>query len=140
MCSVISTLTYLLVVCALANWQMVETWHHGSIFASARARVEMYQGSFWADLLSCPFCLSHWTAGGLTILAMALAQQVCAAPFAWFLLTPALSLAVTRLSNLCNDLTHDKCRTPRVERGLAEAFDEVAKGNYGDTIGGDTQP
>lgn len=50
-----------LLVAALATWHAVEVWHHSSLFAGLRARVELWEG-FWGKMLTCPFCLSLWMA------------------------------------------------------------------------------
>lgn len=64
-----------LVVAGLATWQIVEIWHHSSLFAGVRARVELMdvEGARGRlrELLSCPFCLSVWV-GGLVALVTAL--------------------------------------------------------------------
>lgn len=44
----------------LAANQIVETWHHGSIFADWRSYWSA-RGGFLGQLLSCPFCLNHWS-------------------------------------------------------------------------------
>ena len=110
-----SLLVVLLLINALANWQAVETYHHSALFGSCRAYLET-RGGFWADLTACPYCLSHWTALILTGITMVLAQLVCGAPAGWWFILPAFSLAVTRLSNLANDLAHPYCRTPRLNQ------------------------
>lgn len=94
-----------LIACGLAAWQAVEVWHHGALFTGARARVELWEGGlfgFVRDVLLCPFCLSVWVA----TLAVALLW------LGWpgFIV---YALAVARLANLGNDLTHRWCRTPR---------------------------
>lgn len=99
-----------LVVLALAVWHAVEVYHHGSIFANLR---DWFQTRVWdwlAMLTGCMFCLSFWISLVLTV---------------WWLLatywpdlmvglrSPIYMLAVCRLANLLNDLTHPWCRTPR---------------------------
>jgi hypothetical protein len=93
-----------LVVAALATWQAVEVWHHGSLFADIRAKAELRAdaagfGGWLARLLLCPFCLSVWVA------AAALTVTVLVPPVAWV-------LAAARLANLGNDVFHARCRTP----------------------------
>lgn len=114
-----------LAVAALATWQAVEVWHHGSLFAGPRAALEVKSG-FWARLLLCPFCLSVWVA---VVAAVALDRGDRSPPWVdlgWVsrALTWALdqvllalraacyALAVARLANLGNDLTRGWCRTP----------------------------
>lgn len=103
-----------LIVAALAAWQAVEIWHHGKIFAEARAIVELWDDTgfrgFVGAVLSCPLCLSVWV-GLVTALIM-------------FWAVPMLDiivcgLAVARLANLGNDLVHRWCRTPRSEQYIA---------------------
>lgn len=108
----LETLVVLFVLSILANWQTVETYHHGDIFSSIRARMEA-RNDFWSDMTECPFCMSHWTAFFYTTLSLVLACRVHAAPLDWWLIWPAFSLAIARASNLLNDLTYVCCRTPR---------------------------
>jgi hypothetical protein len=92
-----------LVIAALAAWQAIEIWRHGSIFAGLRARLELYH-NFWTELLLCPFCLSPWV-GLVTI--MLVRQQ------AWYATWPMYALAIARLANLGNDFTYHYSRTPK---------------------------
>lgn len=103
-------------ILVFAVWQIVETYRHGSLFDELRATIEIYEG-FWAELLSCMFCLSHWVAGGCVLMYM-LSTSVQTdyvtinAMFAvsrWFM----LALAVTRGAQLLNDVFHDISRTPK---------------------------
>lgn len=50
-----------LICLTLAIGQVCDTWFNGTIFAGARADLEVKeeQGSKWAELMNCPFCLSH---------------------------------------------------------------------------------
>ena len=109
----LETLSFMFVLSVFANWQTVETYRHGSIFDRARAYMET-RGGFWSDVSACPYCLSHWTAFLFTTLSLVLACRVHAAPLEWWLCWPAFSLAITRGSNLLNDLTHPWCRTPNM--------------------------
>lgn len=110
-----------LIVAALATWQAVEVWTHSEIMAYRRAWVEA-RGGRLAGLMGCPWCLSVWVAGlAWTVLVapehppaptpawpeacLAAVRVACR----WFVYV----LAVSRLANLGNDLTHDYCRTPR---------------------------
>ena len=108
----------ILLMSALANWQAVETYHHGAIFATVRARYEDRLG-FLAELIGCPFCLSHWTAMIFTALAFN-SPVVTSGSESWWLV-PAFWLATVRLSNVFNDLTHAVCRTPRIDKELLES-------------------
>jgi hypothetical protein len=98
----------------LATGQFVETLHHGSIFTGLRLKAFRWQQSssrilrFAGDLLSCPFCLSHWAAVLMVTLAFASAWDIMlAAPVYW--------LAAVRAANLLNDLTHEWCRSPAAD-------------------------
>jgi hypothetical protein len=97
-------------VAALATWQAVEIWHHSSLLATVRARVELWDNVLSRGL-SCPFCLSNWVAG-LLALALTIAES---RGLSWLAL-PALALAVARLANLGNDLTRTWNRTPKFNR------------------------
>lgn len=110
----LETLVCLFFLSVLANWQAVETYHHSQLFEPMRAYMEA-RGGFWADATACPYCLSHWTAFLFTTLSLVLACGVHAAPLDWWLAWPAFSLAVTRSSNVLNDLTHPYCRTPNTD-------------------------
>lgn len=95
---------------ALATWQAVEIWHHGEIFATWRARFDAILDAgdsgffnYVVAMLRCPFCMSVWV--GLVCLM--------AAYIGSWVEYPVYALAVSRLANLGNDLTHKWCRTPR---------------------------
>ncbi len=115
-----------LVLAALAAWQTVEVWQHGSIFATARAKVQALPGEgflgWLGELLACPFCQSVWvgTAAAAVVVADLPAGEAWYA-WGWFVLLGvaklcAYGLAVSRLSNLANDLTHGVSRTPNQEK------------------------
>lgn len=96
-----------LVVATLAAWQAVEVWQHGSIFAGWRARVQTWPGEgVWGwlgELLRCPFCQSVWA--GTAAAALVVADH-------WAPNAALYGLAVSRLANLANDVTHGVSRTP----------------------------
>jgi hypothetical protein len=122
-----------LVVAALATWQIVEIWHHSSLFAELRAELQAEPDGFITNLLLCPWCLSVWVGLGVWI---ALSYP----PYHWidewfdawksqsagvshFLAGLVLLLrsvpriccyafAISRLANLASDLSHSVCRTP----------------------------
>lgn len=120
------TLMHLLVA-ALATWEIVEIWNHGSIFATQRAILQTKDG-FFARLMGCGFCLSPWVAA--VVLTLLLVTEppkafgsLLQALWGTVLLTVRLfvyAFAVARLANLGNDLTHKHSRTPR------EKFDAPA--------------
>lgn len=101
-----------LLIAALAGCQAVEAWHHGSLFAGSREWVRSRKKTSRSlvarkvcELLACPFCLSHWT-------CFACVLVVCLTEWdsPWRL--PVYALAVTRVSQLINDSTHDLTRSP----------------------------
>lgn len=95
-----------LIVAALAVWQIVEIWHHSSLFAACRARVEL-QSSLPALLLQCPWCLSVWV-GLLCATVLSIDGNVSRVSG-----LVCLGLAASRLANLGNDVFHYCNRTPR---------------------------
>ncbi len=94
-----------LVFLVLATAQVIEIFHHSSICAGMRARLENFD-NFVGDLFSCMFCLSVWVAAILTVGYFFAAEHP-----AWRL--PVYVLAVTRGANLLNDVFYRHCRTPR---------------------------
>jgi len=119
---------------ALANWQILEIWRHGSVFAGYRAYLELYEGKL-VELLLCTFCLSNWTALGCTAAVFALACP--AEAFEWWYLAAWIptAFAVARLSNLFNDLVRPVCRTPNRTEGL-EGVDNLESIGGGLDVGG----
>ena len=101
------------IVCVLATGQIVETWRHGSLFAARRGKLEL-SDKWHARLLSCPFCFSHWVAGCCVLGMLILERPGEDISLPSGMLTILLwTAAVTRASQLVNDLTHRFCRTPR---------------------------
>jgi len=103
--------TWQLLIWVLAVTQMVEIWHHSVLMARLRAEIETRPG-FIADLASCPFCLSVWVS--LYVVGSWFLALLCDEPWRSLLLLPILALAVSRGANLLNDVTHSRCRTPRI--------------------------
>ena len=97
-----------LILITLATWGIVETAHHGKLFASMRGYMEVKTG-FIANIISCPLCLSHWVAALCVLLLHVGKWEFNQMTIPYALL---LWIASTRLANLCNDLTHKSCRTP----------------------------
>lgn len=114
------------VVAALSTWQAVEVWRHSSLTADARDRLSFYLdsepvgrgwllptadavGRWLAKLLLCPWCLSVWVGGAVSI---ALLSEH------WAPRLVVYALAASRAANLGNDLTHAWSRTP--DRGLPD--------------------
>ena len=48
---------------------VIDTWFTGSIFEKQRQQLDARTG-FWADMLSCKFCLTHWVAAVLCLLVV----------------------------------------------------------------------
>lgn len=97
-----------LVFLVLATTQIIEVFHHSSIFAATRGWLENYD-NFIGDLFSCMFCLSVWVGAVLTV------GYFFAGDYpAWRL--PVYALAVTRGANLLNDVLYKFCRTPRASK------------------------
>jgi hypothetical protein len=97
---------------SLACWQMIEVWHHGSIFDRHRAWLEAHNEGFFVDLLLCPFCLSNWVSLLTTAGVFALAFKWNNFEWHYLVALPCLSFASARLANLFNDLCRSTCRTP----------------------------
>lgn len=117
-----------LTVAALATWEAVEVYHHSSLFASVRARAELIENKLGA-LLSCPFCLSVWVAFVAVLGVWSSAEGL--GFWTWLALVSfkvfGYGLAVARVANLANDLTHHWCRTPR-DNKLNLSDDEGQRG------------
>ena len=114
-----------LLIASLAVWEAVEIWRHSALMSSLRARAELLEGKF-GQLLKCPFCLSVWL--GFLAVPFALDPVV---PTKWPSEEPVIwtwysirnvgymlmcALAIARLANLGNDLTHGWCRTPKADK------------------------
>jgi hypothetical protein len=123
-----------LCITTMAVWEAVEIWHHSSLFAGVRARIELWDGKIGAwlrDLLECPFCLSVWVALFAVLLMEVSVRTALDGPrWAFYCSTiPIYTLAVARLSNLLNDLTHKVNRTPKSDR--LDMGDDVEDGDEG---------
>lgn len=92
-----------LLVATLATWQSVEVWHHGSLFATCRASVQLWRGLWgWlGELLTCPFCLSVWVGW--------LCWMATMTEWTFWLVA---GLATSRLANVANDITKAISQTP----------------------------
>lgn len=114
----------ILILTALATWQIVEIWHHSYLFASWRARVDLWDGWF-GQMLRCPFCLSNWVAAVVASIAgTAYGLHENAGISSFILLTLVVALAAARLANLGNDLGRRYCRTPK-----ADKFEDLPAGD-----------
>jgi hypothetical protein len=98
-----------LVIGGLAAWEIYEIWHHSLIMASRRSSIEA-RGDWFSDVAGCGFCFSPWCGWLLALLLVTLGRW---SPVTCFLI---YGLAIARLANLGNDLTHHRCRTPRHNR------------------------
>jgi hypothetical protein len=101
-----------LLVATIATWQIVEIWHHSYLFEKLRARAESLD-NWLGNLLSCPFCLAVWVAA-FCVLVFYIVEGLVGGGHTWThaLGLPLYMLAVSRLANLGNDLSHEWCRTP----------------------------
>lgn len=129
----------LIIVVALATWHVVELWHHGSLFATLRARLEV-GGTFAADLLLCPFCLTTWVAWGMMIWVIGvealLSDRPPAVRMAWY--AGVLGFAAARVANLLNDVLSPYSRTPGRSYGMHVA--PRANTEYGPDESGADEP
>jgi ABC-type sugar transport system permease subunit len=91
-----------LILAVLAAWQTVEVIHHGSIFASFRAYMQVINNNFLRKLFSCPFCMSVWA--GIFWGAVFLNADLCV--FTKLLGYFGVGLGISRMSNVLNDLTY----------------------------------
>jgi hypothetical protein len=127
----------LLIIAALATWEIIEIWRHSSIMADFRARTELWDNKL-GQLVNCPFCLAPWVA--LWVLVPLLLPEPrldVQTLFYW----PSLigwmgaglwywivwGFAVARLANLGNDLTHKWCRTPHEEEDIQDPHGSDSK-------------
>lgn len=103
---------------ALAINQVCDTWFNGSIFAGARAYMEVWQDvesprrvdrmrRFFANLLSCPFCLSHHVMFFLVVVCWLPALLAATPPWEIITMIPVYGLAALRLSLLLTEATSD---------------------------------
>jgi hypothetical protein len=122
MISIDVTLTQLFIL-ALATWESIEIWRHSELTAEARAYVEVAGNEFIKALARCAFCMAPWEAW-VIIVAVDSSPWLLAwqdnGTYTYYIMrgvgyllrTLILGLAVARLANLGNDLTHQWCRTP----------------------------
>jgi uncharacterized membrane protein len=99
-------------VVTLATCQVLELWRHGSIFAGARARLELYTGLL-SQLLLCTFCLTTYVAMLITVVGVVIPRVYPDTWVATFCFYTVFGLAAARSANLINDITHAYSRTPR---------------------------
>lgn len=106
-------LTERLILLALGTWQTVEVIHHSKLFYPLKSTLSYFDDrsgplrAAW-DLISCPFCLSHWVA--IIYMVGTCLPGIGTAVMGWLFI-----LSAVRLANLGNDLTWNYNRTPRYE-------------------------
>lgn len=112
-----------IVVMALASSQVVETYRHGSLFQKLRqsAANASERGHLVAKLLSCPFCFSHYPPLFFALWC-GIANRSDWARWQEHMWLVPVWLAVIRVSQLINDLSHERCRSPY--RGEDSILDE----------------
>lgn len=99
----------LLIVAALATWQIIEIWHHSLLFSRPRSIVEMWDSKL-GELLVCPWCVSPWVA----LLCIVCLQSAENGLVGLTASTIIYSFAISRLANLGNDFFKQHTRTPQV--------------------------
>ena len=106
----------ILIVAALASWQIIEIWHHSSLLAPLRSRTEMWPNKV-GELFVCPFCLSPW---------VALICVICLSlPETWLASWGVYAFAASRLANLGNDFFKQYTLTPKVNFDEYEFEDDL---------------
>ena len=105
-----------IVALALAINQVCDTWFNGSIFAGTRAYLEVWQDvessryidrirRFFANLLSCQFCLSHHIMFFLVVICWLPTLLADVPPWSFITMLPVYGLAALRLSLLLDEVT-----------------------------------
>lgn len=112
------------VLAVFATWQAVEIWRHSALTADWRDACAV-RAAWWARMLSCPWCLSVWTAG----IAAAAAELSHGTDWHRLYRWIAGALAVSRAANVLNDLTWPG-RTPK-DSGIE--LDHAALGGDGES-------
>jgi hypothetical protein len=106
-----------LIICSLVTWQIVEIYRHSTatLIASLRARMDHASGLF-GSLHRCTWCLSVWVAAGTVVIYRACLPELGYFGPGWLshiVSAIGMGLAVSRVSNVCNDLMYDYNRTPK---------------------------
>lgn len=95
---------------------IIEVWHKGSIFETARAHVQAWQdvanpesakGRLW-ELIMCPFCKSYHLP--IYLFAALLAGDYFGGTIAALVRVPVYGLAATRIGNLIDGLLPARMR------------------------------
>ena len=98
------------IILGLAASQVVEVVRHSKlslplrIWAADVAPLGGFRG-FIAQVISCPFCFSHWVSSGFTLLLLVSLWGY------WPAQAMAIVFAATRVANLSNDIFHERIRT-----------------------------
>lgn len=109
-----------LAVLTLASTQLVDAWNNASILEGRRAEAEAlalayedgHRRHFWAAMLSCPYCLSHWAALALVGTCVVLPALALPGLRDWLML-PADALAIVRAGWILNSLLPPSARYSR---------------------------
>lgn len=118
-----------LLIAGFAGWQVVETWHHGSIFREVRERLKTMRSDktrSWLErkfyeLFICPFCSSHWVCFGWATIMLSTDSDS-------FWRLPVYTFAITRVAQLLNDVTHSITRSPGDEEEIVvDETDQTSK-------------
>ena len=102
--TLVALAAFVVFLVSLATFQVVEIWRHSSLFASIRARVELWSGGlpgFLSALLMCGHCLSIHVAFWLT--AWVVTSVYVSPIFQLPVLLPVLALAGSCLANIVHD-------------------------------------
>lgn len=105
-----------LIAVALAASAIIEVWHKGSIFATARAYVQTWQDaadydSLWGkflELLTCPFCQSYHAPIYLFVLLWL--GDSAGFPLANVIRIVVYGFAATKIGNVLNTLLPQEAR------------------------------
>lgn len=109
-----NTLDFVAVI--FASGAIIEVWHKGSLFETARAYVQAWQdnsvpdswrGRLW-ELILCPFCKSYHVPVYLFLLL--LAGDLCSGTIAALVRVVVYGLAATRIGNLIDGLLPARMR------------------------------
>jgi len=128
-----------------AHAAVVDVWRNGSIFATGRAYMEAKADadpeddeddgvetafSLWlliprpiAELLNCPYCLSHHTPWVLAV-AFLFTATLVVEPWSFLLKLPVYSLAATRIGNIINEMVPEGARYRRSETDFLDEDDD----------------
>ena len=99
-----------------ASGAIIEVWHKGSIFETARAHVQAWQdvsepetakGRLW-ELIMCPFCKSYHIP--IYLFLLLLAGDTLGSTIAALVRVVVYGLAATRIGNLIDGLVPSRMR------------------------------